>query len=127
MICVLKNTSCPSRFKEPHLILKSRVYPREVVHINMAINNIVHGIPAEATDLEYKDSNLTLMQHNLFEENNEWKFTSYAYHIGDYDDEMIAETITKGGYSFITNRFLTRVFEILNYKGTQTESKKAPN
>ena len=93
----------------------------------MAINNIVHGIPAEATDLEYKDSNLTLMQHNLFEENNEWKFTSYAYHIGDYDDEMIAETITKGGYSFITNRFLTRVFEILNHNGTQIESQKAPN
>ena len=61
----------------------------------MAINNIIHGIPAEATDLEYKDSNLTLMQHNLFEENNEWQFTSYAYHIGDYDDEMIAETVTK--------------------------------
>lgn len=93
----------------------------------MAINNIVHSIPAEATDLEYKDSNLTLMQHNLFEENNEWKFTSYAYHIGDYDDEMIAEIITKGGYNFTANRGLTRVFEILNHNGTQTESQKAPN
>ena len=61
----------------------------------MAINNIIHGISAEATDLEYKDSNLTLMRHNLFEANNEWQFTSYAYHIGDYDDEMIAETVTK--------------------------------
>ena len=87
-----------SPLKEPHLILKSRVYSREVVHINMAINNIIHGISAEATDLEYRDSNLTLMRHNLFEANNEWQFTSYAYHIGDYDDEMIAEAITKDGF-----------------------------
>ena len=64
----------------------------------MAINNIIHGISAEATDLEYENPNLTLTQHNLFEENNEWQFTSYAYHIGAYDDEMIAETITKAGF-----------------------------
>ena len=88
----------------------------------MAINNIVHGIPAEATDLEYKDSNLTLMQHNLFEENNEWKFTSYAYHIGDYDDEMIAETITKGGSNFTANRVWHGFFRFL----TMTERKLSP-
>ena len=106
------------------MILKSRVYPREVVHINMAINNIIHGISAEATDLEYKDSNLTLMQHNLFEENNEWQFTSYAYHIGDYDDEMIAETITKDGYILFTYRFLKWISRLFTIKGPKMSPEK---
>ena len=88
----------------------------------MAINNIRHGISTEATDLEYKDSNLTLMQHNLFEESNEWQFTSYAYHIGDYDDEMIAETITKDGYSLITYQLSTLVFETSEVIGCITYS-----
>ena len=38
----------------------------------MAINNLVHDLPADANDLNYADSNLTLFQHELFETNNEW-------------------------------------------------------
>ena len=70
-----KPNAFPYDIQEPHLILKSRVYPREVVHINMAINNIIHNIDPEATDLQYENSNLTLFRHKLFEENNEWRLT----------------------------------------------------
>ena len=38
----------------------------------MAINNLVHDLPADANDLNYANSNLTLFQHELFETNNEW-------------------------------------------------------
>ena len=38
----------------------------------MAVNNVIHNISADATDLNYADSNLTLFKHDLFESNNEW-------------------------------------------------------
>ena len=38
----------------------------------MAVNNVIHNLSADATDLDYADSNLTLFKHDLFESNNEW-------------------------------------------------------
>ena len=49
----------------------------------MAINNLIHDLPADADVLNYADSNLTLFQHNLFETNNEWSIVrNYETSIG---------------------------------------------
>ena len=58
--------------EEPNLIFKSRAYSTDFVRLNMAINNLIHDLPADVNDLSYADSNLTLFQHELFETNNEW-------------------------------------------------------